>query len=237
MISMHNGFRVVFSWLYHTFADFTRPKKQRRNYFYAWLKMNYRWIDRYPNIPSIQFNELFPDADKHVIKMEVAKKIWNIMPQELYIMSCIVQELQPEKIFEFGTYDGATTMQLASCSPHAEVVTIDFSPKPTPDFYAGERFHGSEQEDRIKQIFGDSTKYNFSDHYGQYDFIFIDGGHEYDVAYSDTQNALRMVKKGGVIVWDDYINWRGVKRVVEDLSKNYEIHHIIDTKFAILIKK
>ena len=34
--------------------------------------------------------------------------------------------------------------------------------------------------------------------------VIVDGGHSYEVAKSDTQNALRLVRNGGIIVWDDY---------------------------------
>ena len=48
--------------------------------------------------------------------------------------------------------------------------------------------------------------------------VIVDGGHSYEVAKSDTQNALRLVRNGGVIAWDDYGDfWPGVKRAVDEL--------------------
>ena len=66
------------------------------------------------------------------------------------------------------------------------------------------------------------------------DLIFVDGGHEFEVVRMDSINALEMVNAGGIIVWDDYLNFRGVKRVVEELAKRYPIRHLADTKFALL---
>jgi len=58
-------------------------------------------------------------------------------------------------------------------------------------------------------IFGDSTEQPIVDevkkHLGvqKLDFLFIDGGHTWNVVYSDFKNYWRLVRKGGVIAMHD----------------------------------
>jgi len=59
-------------------------------------------------------------------------------------------------------------------------------------------------KDRITVFEGDSRKmiHNVLDNY--YDIVFIDGGHEYDIVKSDVENGYLKLKKGGIMVFDDF---------------------------------
>jgi len=37
------------------------------------------------------------------------------------------------------------------------------------------------------------------------DVVFVDAGHTYPYVKSDTENALSMLRPGGVILWHDYL--------------------------------
>lgn len=218
----------------HLARDPFQPGGQRFGYLKGLMTMNYRYASRHPRIPVRSVVELYPEAEEFIIPMEVRKAAWNITPTELYVISAIALAASPRRIFEFGTYDGATTLQLARLLPEAELTTIDFSPNPAPGVTVGARFAGQREAERICQLFGDTTTFNFSPYRGQFDFVFVDGGHEYPVVKADTQNALRMVRPGGVIVWDDYGNWPGVRRAIEELVPAYPVVQLADTKLAYL---
>ncbi len=58
---------------------------------------------------------------------------------------------------------------------------------------------------RLCQIYCDSRRWdraNLPD--GFFDSALIDGGHAEDVVASDTLNALRLVRSGGLLLWHDY---------------------------------
>ena len=59
-------------------------------------------------------------------------------------------------------------------------------------------------KDRITVFEGDSRKmiHSILDNY--YDIVFIDGGHEYDIVKSDVENGYKKLKKGGILVMDDF---------------------------------
>lgn len=141
----------------------------------------------------------------------------NVSAQELIILSSVCALKRPQKIVEFGTYDGLTTLHFAMNSPHdAQVITLDLSPDDplrVPDtedtFYTrgvvvGSHFEGSDESRRIRQVFGDSRKFNHKELHKQVDFIFVDGGHTYEIVKSDSEKAFDMLSPGGVIFWHDY---------------------------------
>jgi hypothetical protein len=68
---------------------------------------------------------------------------------------------------------------------------------------------------------------------GAVNFVFIDGGHTYDIVKSDTEKALKMVKKG-IIVWHDYNSkiHGDVTSFVDQLSSSKKIFHIENTMLA-----
>ena len=98
----------------------------------------------------------------------------------------------------------------------------------------GQRFAGRPEAQRIRQLLGDSTTFDFSPYHGAIDFAFIDACHDYAFVKSDTANALRMVPRG-VIVWHDYYpGWPGVVRAVDELLPKHRIMHIAGTSLAVL---
>jgi methyltransferase family protein len=58
---------------------------------------------------------------------------------------------------------------------------------------------------RVCQIYADSRAWDtrgYPDHF--FDTAFIDGGHAADIVASDTRNALRLVRPGGLVIWHDF---------------------------------
>ena len=104
-------------------------------------------------------------------------------------------------ILETGTRYGRTTMNLAKfCPPDGRVVSIDMN-------QTNSRETLSRMSDDIKKkvtlIEHDTNTFDFST-IGKFDMIFIDGDHSADGAISDTLNAVKILKPGGVIFWHDF---------------------------------
>jgi predicted O-methyltransferase YrrM len=67
------------------------------------------------------------------------------------------------------------------------------------------------------------------------DLIFIDGSHAYSYVMSDTEKALKMLKKGGIVLWHDYRGTReapDVFRALNELAEKLPIVHIAGTSLA-----
>jgi hypothetical protein len=88
---------------------------------------------------------------------------------------------------------------------------------------------------KLELIYGDSTKMSIPS-IGLEDkvnFVFVDGGHSYDIIKSDTYNALKMVKKG-IIIWHDYNSkiHGDVTKFVDEFAVTKKVFHIENTMLA-----
>lgn len=90
---------------------------------------------------------------------------------------------------------------------------------------------------KIKLIKKDSTNFDFKSFKNFFDFVFIDGGHDFKIVKQDTENAFYITKKGGLIVWHD-VNSRIHKDVTKYLKKlEITINHIRHTFLGYYKKK
>lgn len=163
----------------------------------------------------------------------------NVSERELITICRLVRELRPMKLFEFGTFDGRTTLNLAANSPgDAQVFTLDlpasavstavspihrheiqYADKPV----SGARYRGTDLESRIVSLEGDSGTFDYSPYLGQIDFVFIDASHTFDYVVNDSLVALRLLRSsGGMIVWHDYGRWDGVTSALHELRARHD---------------
>lgn len=91
---------------------------------------------------------------------------------------------------------------------------------------------------KLQLLFGDSTKFSVSEKNlkNAIEFIFIDGGHTFNIVQSDTNKAFEMVESG-VILWHDYNSkiHSDVTDFVDSLAKERMIFHIEHTMLAFTI--
>jgi predicted O-methyltransferase YrrM len=177
---------------------------------------------------------------------------------ETHFLATLVKELGPQAIFEIGTYNGFTTLHLAVNSPQScRIFTLDLPPDydvhKVPDGSYDDllviklsqntihqRFYKKHPlENKITELYGDSSVFDFSDYQGGIDIVFIDGNHSFKYVKSDTENAFKMLSDQGVIVWHDfdYIIHKEIFAYLNSLSKQYPIYSVPHTRFAIYGKK
>lgn len=166
--------------------------------------------------------------------------IGNVQPYELIVISTICKYLNPDLVFEFGTFNGLTTLHFAMNSPEsAKMVTIDLDPDDArrqlinddtyyiKDNCVGLMFQGAPESAKIEQIYADSMTFDQLDYKGEADLIFIDAGHEYELVRSDTEKALDMLAPNGVILWHDYVfSHYGVYTWLNEISHSIPLYSI-----------
>ena len=200
--------------------------------------------DLEPKAPSAFILDAYPEAEGVSVNMgEVAYRRSNLDPMEQYVLAVLAKIRRPQRVFEIGTYDGASTLLLARNAPQAEILTLDLPPDlATAATVANEvqnatdgvgfRFQGQAEAARMTQLLGDSRVFDFSPWYGTVDLVLVDAGHEYDCAKPDTDNALRLLAPGGIVVWDDYqVGWPGVVRAVDECGR--AVIHVTATGFGV----
>lgn len=183
------------------------------------------------------------------------KRNGNITISELGILAALAAKCPGNNtLFEIGTFDGRTTLNLALNAPVAcKIVTLDL-PKESDTRFAlavgeqhmveknssGGLFNNTDhlkptEQMRIEQKFGDSSAFDFSPYYKQCGLFFVDGSHSYECAKKDSFNALRCAAPSGWIVWHDYGVWEGVTKALEEIEAemNLGLVHIAGTSLVI----
>lgn len=162
----------------------------------------------------------------------------NVTDRELVVLNGVVRASQAKSIFEFGTFDGRTTRNLAANLPaDGRVWTIDLPQSSITDLampidrqelkyvekeQSGERYRYTPEEGRIVQLYGDTGTYDFSRLFGSFDFVFVDASHAYRYVINDSLIALELLRQnGGIIAWHDYGRWDGVTRAIHDLQNHH----------------
>ena len=73
------------------------------------------------------------------------------------------------------------------------------------------------------------------------DYVFLDGGHDYETVKNDLNCCNEVVNNGGTILCDDYnLSYApGVKKAIDELVKknDYNCDFLLNTRFARLTKK
>jgi len=185
-----------------------------------------------PLLPTVSVAEVTRE-DTPVLLREPASRDGNVTILELLVLARLVRERAPRALFEIGTFDGRTTLNLAANSPaDAVVYTLDLPPDLAPSLdlalaerkyvdkaVSGARFLGTDLAPKIRQLLGDSATFDFGPYAA--DFIFVDASHAYEYVLSDSRRALQMLRGGrGTIVWHDYSEWEGVTRALNTLARD-----------------
>ena len=185
---------------------------------------------------------------------EHQKENGNIRISELGVLAAFARGCEEgTDLFEIGTFDGRTTLNLALNSPaRCRVFTLDLPPdldtafplahgerhmveKPKPGArYEKYRAIYPAAIGKIHQRLGDSATFDFTPHAHSCSLVFVDGSHAYDYAMSDTRAAMQMVRQGGVILWHDYGIWEGVTKALEELEQKqgYGLRNIRGTSLV-----
>jgi len=210
-------------------------------------------------IPLARLCDVFPtELESGRIMLENFLGFWgNITIEEVCKIALIAAWLKPRQVFEFGTYNGMTTRQIALNTPaDCTITTMDVDPASPQvaqldigavdrhlaqkigafNVRVGAYFARTAEAARIRQILGDSLTLDAEPYRGQMDLVFIDAGHTYRYVNSDTKNALNMIRPGGVILWHDYMQvlHPDVTQYLVQLAKEgLKIYHLRGTSLAV----
>ena len=169
---------------------------------------------------------------------------------EMFVLLAASRLVEAKRLFEFGTFLGNTTLNLALNIPddgkiftldlgqqHVGAIKQDVEDAPLTEIHLAAQssleFIGNAVEHKVTTLTGNSTVFDFSRWHESIDLVFIDGGHDLATVRSDSENALRMAcdNKPSCILWHDYRNpfYSGLTYYLDELSQQLELVHIEET--------
>lgn len=110
-------------------------------------------------------------------------------------------------IMEIGFNAGHSANTFLNANPFADVVSFDLGCHPYVNF--AKQYIDMTYEGRHQLILGDSQKtlveYGNTNPNKTFDLIFIDGGHEYDIALNDMMNCMKFAHENTIVILDDVV--------------------------------
>ena len=188
-------------------------------------------------LPEVSLNEVIGDVPQ-VTLYEISTAAGNTTLLEQIVLARLAETVVAKNIFEFGTFDGRSALNLVAHSPKdAQLYTLDLPAsemnsaklfiEPGEKAFiqkaeSGTRFIQSEYSTQIERLYGDSAAFDFNPYLGRMDMVFVDASHAYDYVRCDTLNAIKLIRpEGGLIVWHDYSDdWPGVKRALDEFYRS-----------------
>jgi len=156
---------------------------------------------------------MIKQTKKNLEELKSIRKTIDGFHQHVSILKDISDSLDQEKIVyvEIGCFAGATAA-LMLADNRTEVISVDLGLPITPEVVKGNIKDVRESLDRFEYIEGDSrseeTVQKLQESLGeqQIDILFIDGDHSEQGVKDDFYNYSPFVKKGGFVVFDDYLD-------------------------------
>jgi predicted O-methyltransferase YrrM len=191
-------------------------------------------------LPRVPVNKVLPGIEEIEVLLPRTfdrKSGTSINAEEACHLGAIMKCIKARKALEIGTYDGNTALVLAAnMGDDGTVVTVDLPPdfsledrdslrysdgefNLTPRDKLGRQYKGHDLAARIHQVYGDSGQLNWDTLGGPFDLVFIDGCHSEEYVRSDSENAIKHLAPGGVILWHDYGMIAAVSNVVDRLAR------------------
>jgi hypothetical protein len=167
---------------------------------------------------------------------------------ELLILSAFASKLNDtQNVLEIGTFEGITSLNCSLNAKYSKVYTLDLPLDHSLDELQDKEYLDYDKDlinsgnrrseiliniSNVIQLYGDSTKYDFSTI--NYSMAFIDGGHDYQTVKSDTENILKYINKPGSVFWHDYDVTNAVGQYLLNISDEYNIKWIKNTRLCYL---
>lgn len=205
-------------------------------------------------LPEVPLTHIL-DGEMSIFLLKPEGVDGNVSMSELASINALVAKRAPKVLFEIGTFDGRTSVNMIANAPKdALLYTLDL---PKADLgktvlnldqwetqyvdkeKSGSRFEDTRWKNQIVQLWGDSGSFDFTPYDRKADFIFIDGSHAYDYVKNDTAVALKLASESAILVWHDYNHaWPGVIKALEEFYARetvfQNLKHIAGTSLVFL---
>lgn len=211
----------------------------------AHTSADWQWSSRPTRVRCLSLDSMAPGLED--VRLSLAAETFGETPvTDMLALCTLVSKRQPQTLFEFGTFTGNTTLNLAMNMPASgRILTLDYSERERKTLgdtrwetsfdqrVIGRRFRETCYAERITQIFSDSYVFDAAPYMGTIDLVYVDACHEYEAVLNDSTKAFQMLSEDGLVVWHDYCRqFPGVCRYLDDLARSRDVFWIEGTKIA-----
>lgn len=178
------------------------------------------------NRDSVRKNSIALNAFKELSKKKNFSTNWfmpNIPRWESAFRYLNIDINQRLNILEIGSWEGASSLFMLNHFPNSLLTCVDT--------WKGADEHALLDMERVEDNF-DANTFEFKNRLNKYknsslsffvnnpaqsiyDIIYVDGSHYVDDVLMDALNAFRMLKVGGVLIFDDYL-WSEYKKSADN---------------------
>jgi predicted O-methyltransferase YrrM len=161
--------------------------------------------------PSVRFEDTVEGSLKFTLQVFPGVEASVSLLESAVIVS-LLKRARAKNVFEFGTYKGVSTTQIALNLPEdGRVYTLDL-PEDHPvylsyaDLSSPDGMNIQVPEECLHKVTflkGDSAEFDPKSYAGIMDFVFVDGYHSYEYVKNDTEKGWEMLRPGGIIAWHD----------------------------------
>jgi cephalosporin hydroxylase len=119
---------------------------------------------------------------------------------------------KPITYLEIGSYAGASISLISSHKYPTNCITLDLGTPISPDIVKRNVFKFKNEQSSFNYIQGNSQDINIINHVRdeikEINILFIDGDHSKNGVFEDFNNYSNLVKSGGYIAFDDYLDYQ-----------------------------
>jgi predicted O-methyltransferase YrrM len=193
-----------------------------------------------------------PEESVRITLEHIRSEVISTPLEQLACLALLAKACHPKAVFEIGTFRGRTALNFALNVPEdCTVYTMDLpldarsnaievanaaDSRIIRESETGCDYRGTEIEHKIRQIYADSQTFDFSPFTASIDIVYIVAAHHYAAARRDSENALRIVRPGGYVLWDEFANYgdyNDVTRAVIDTVPAGRVWQIENTQLAV----
>ena len=194
-------------------------------------KINYDYKKDYEKMKIIWwYTKTRVDLSKSSSLKNFSPHNGSMWEQTLFLKS-IAEKINCKNFFEIGTGRGTGSLGVSLVPTVEKIITFDIrSPEKKENFSIGYRKTKNSIYDLMDKIpFKEKSKIDFRvrekkdklEYNNFFDLCFIDGCHDnYDTIKQDFKFCLDVMKKDGIIIFDDYCYKYPIKKVVDDILKD-----------------
>jgi len=205
---------------YHLYSGFGLPHKWQRSPWRNDLK-----------IPVRKLEELFPkmDCTRSLELLFPFPRDLGVLPQELIVLTKVVDHLKAKRVIEFGTAEGRTAVNIAlHLPPDGEIITLDLPPVPGQN-EIGFFYWDQPVKSRIKQIFASVDTWDYRPYRASAEVVFCDACDRMPGLAAEAYQAFSVIEPGGVIFRHDYSSAIGPTRFWDWLARELPVFQIEGT--------